>query len=167
MDTDATEPHWYLVQCKPREDQRALENLERQGFQCYLPMHAVERLRAGVLRKVREPLFPGYLFIRLDCVKDNWHPIRSTRGVIGIVRFREYPAPVPDALIEDIQRRLDSQAAAAHFKPGDRVMITQGSFANLEAIFVARDGDARVTLLLNILQSDQTVSFPLAAVRRV
>ena len=139
MDTHPiNESRWYLIQCKPREDQRALENLERQGFQCYLPMYVVEKLRAGVLRKANEPLFPGYLFIRLDCVNDNWRPIRSTRGVTGIVRFDDYPLPVPDSLIEAIQRRIAGEPVAeSHFKAGERVTIIQGGFANIEAVFVA------------------------------
>ena len=57
--------HWYLVHTKPRQEKCALENLQRQGFQCYLPTLLSEKLRQGVLTVVDEPLFPRYLFIRL------------------------------------------------------------------------------------------------------
>jgi hypothetical protein len=28
-----SQPRWYLIQCRARQDERALENLQRQGFE--------------------------------------------------------------------------------------------------------------------------------------
>lgn len=80
-------PRWYLIQCKPRQDSRAEENLTRQDFKCYRPTHRVERVQRGRRTTSMESLFPGYLFIQLDQLNDNWHPIRSTRGVNQLVTF--------------------------------------------------------------------------------
>lgn len=73
-------PRWYLIQCKARQDERALEHLERQGFECYRPLYEKEHIRRGRRELASVALFPSYLFIRLDRVHDNWLPIRSTRG---------------------------------------------------------------------------------------
>jgi len=160
-------PRWYVIQCKPREDGRALEHLERQGFSCYLPTLRVEKRRQGGKVEVQESLFPGYLFIQLDEVNDNWHPIRSTRGVIQMVRFKEYPQPVPDEIIESIRQRLaDNQLRVPYLRPGERVRITEGCFSDLEAIFVANDGTERVMLLMNLLHHEQTLSFPVSSIRK-
>ena len=160
--------HWYLIHCKSRQDERAREHLQRQGFQCYCPMRSVEKLRYGRRFTLAEPLFPGYLFIRLDSVNDNWHPIHSTRGVNGIVRFNQYPLPVQDTIIEQIRTRLEDTATQdPYLKPGDRVHITAGAFSRMEAIFVANDGNERVVLLLNVLQREQEVIFPLGNVRKL
>lgn len=168
MSTLESQLRWYLVQCKAHEDSRALENLERQGFDCYRPARPVVRCREGRKLTAVEPLFPGYLFIHLDRVKDNWAPIRSTRGVSQIVRFNEYPLPVPDRIIEGIRARLAGPVVEEpYLKPGERVRITEGAFSQLEAIFVAHEGDQRVVLLLNILQKDQALSFPLQSVRKI
>lgn len=158
---------WYLVHCKPREDERALVHLERQGFECYWPTRLIERRRQGMRFVQQEALFPRYLFIHLDSVHDNWSSIRSTRGVCGIVRFNEIPLPVSDAIIEGIRRSLVGSDAEPYLKPGERVRITDGPFSQLEAIFVANDGDERVVLLLNILQKEQRLSFPVGSVRKV
>lgn len=165
--SDSQELRWYLIHCKPREDERALENLERQGFECYRPAQLVERRRNGRRCTVPEPLFPNYLFIRLDRVNDNWYPIRSTRGVIHIVRFNEFPLPVADAIIEGIRSRLAAVSVEPYLKPGDRVRIAEGPFSQLEAIFVANDGQNRVVLLLNILRRNQELSFPSETVRKL
>lgn len=165
--SDRSPVRWYVIQCKPRQDRRALAHLECQGFACYLPTRHITRIRAGRKVEVRESLFPGYLFARLDSRKDNWGPIRSTRGVDQIVRFGEHPTPVPDEIIEQIRARLASAPAENDcLKPGERVQITGGVFSQVEAIFVADDGDDRVVLLMNILQREQTVSFPLRNVRK-
>jgi transcriptional antiterminator RfaH len=159
---------WYVIQCKPREERRALANLERQGFCCYLPMRTVEKLRHGCRHDVSEPLFPGYLFIHLNELSDNWHPIRSTRGVIQLVRFREYPIALPDGMIDVIRQRLAGNKSCRDcLEAGDRVRITEGPFADVEAIFVSSDGRERVALLLNVLQREHRLSFPIASVRKV
>ena len=145
------ESRWYLIHCKPREDEREME-----------------RRRAGRKCTVAEPLFPRYLFILLDSVNDNWYPIRSTRGVNQIVRFNEHPLPVRNEIIDGIRRRLAGGGLKEpYLKPGERVQITEGAFSQLEAIFLANDGDQRVVLLLNIMQTDQKVSFPVDFVRKI
>jgi transcriptional antiterminator RfaH len=86
----------YLVHTKIRQESVAQENLERQGFECFLPQIHVEKLRKGQLRVVREALFPRYLFIRLETGIDaqSWGPIRSTLGVSRLVTFGQTPAKV-------------------------------------------------------------------------
>jgi len=159
---------WYLIQCKPRQDARALENLQRQDFVCYRPVRVVERSREGGARGGDDALFPGYLFIRLNRATDNWRAINSTRGVHRIVRFDAFPVPVPDDLIDSIRARLASPLAwEPYLKPGDRVRIADGAFMQTEAIFLADDGDQRVVLLLNILQTEQRLSFPAASIRKI
>lgn len=163
--SEVTGKHWYLVQCKPRQDLRALEHLERQGYQCLLAMHQVELLCNGQLKKSNELLFPGYLFIHLDKVEDNWLPIRSTRGVNQIVGFGGYPTIVPDTIIDRINQR-DMTPAPALIE-GERVHLDQPNLNQLDAIFIARDGDERVMLLLNILRRKITVSVPISRVRKI
>jgi transcriptional antiterminator RfaH len=159
---------WYLIHCKPRQDERALENLERQEFECFRPTRRVDKVLSGRRREVVESLFPSYLFIHLDSVNDNWRPVCSTRGVNRIVRFNEQPTPVADSLIENIRRRVEAAPVKeTYLKPGDRVVVSDGGFANVEAIFVSDDGDERVMLLLNILRSQHVLSFPLGSVRKL
>jgi transcriptional antiterminator RfaH len=159
---------WYLVQCRPRQDGRALEHLERQGFECYRPVYERERIRGGRKNLGKAALFPNYIFIRLDQIHHNWLPIRSTRGVAQIVRFNAYPLPVADEIIEQIRRRIEGEPLREpYLHSGERVVITEGSFSGIEAIFVASDGDERVMLLLNILQSDQMLGFAVQCVRKL
>ena len=94
---------WFVVHTKPRQEQRALENLQRQGFAAWLPMLSVEKFRRGRLEKVVEPMFSRYLFIQLDKVSSNWSPIRSTMGVSKLVTFGNQPAAVPPDIVDALR----------------------------------------------------------------
>lgn len=157
------ERRWYLVQCKPRESFRAEVNLKNQGFHCFHPTYPVSRKISGTVRSVIAPLFPHYLFILLHTT-DNWSTIRSTRGVCGIVCFDGIPASLDQHIISDLQRhcaKLNGQAAEPMFKPGGRVLITEGCFKNLEAIVKTASDEERVILLINLLNREQQVELSL------
>lgn len=146
---------WHLVHCKPRQEDKAQINLERQAYQTYLPKLCHTSQPGGKRLQIIEPLFPRYLFIQLDNVNDNWAPIRSTVGVTSLVRFGETPAVVPDEIIAYLRGRENDYGL--HFlvtppiEPGSKVRIVKGPMQGYEAIFLAKSGRDRVAILLNIL----------------
>lgn len=146
---------WYLVYAKPRQEAVAQQNLERQGYQTYLPLVSHLRRRNGRRLNVVAPMFPRYLFIYLDDRSDNWAPIRSSRGVISLVRFGPSAAKVPDSLVAALRGREDERGVQVlpteEYRPGSRVRITEGSFSGYQAVFLAKTGRDRVVLLLDIL----------------
>lgn len=157
---------WYLIQTKPRQEARAEEHLRRQDFECFRPLRAAAK-KIAAKAQAEEALFPGYLFIHMDQVHDNWYPIRSTRGVSRIVTFGGHPVPVRDNLIEQIRQRLCTPAPALRFTQGDQVMITTGSWCDVEAIFLTTDGTERAVILLNMLQRQQKVVLPISSLSRI
>ncbi|MFM8340314.1 MAG: transcription/translation regulatory transformer protein RfaH [Fluviibacter sp.] len=148
---------WYLVQSKPRNEARALENLLRQGYETYLPLIEVERLQRGKLLKKEEPLFPRYLFLHLEEGNDNLGPIRSTLGIAGMVRFDQTYAAVPDPVIEGIRERT-REIKETLFAPGDAVQVVSGPLVGLEGVFEIADGEQRSFVLLEFMQKQQRVS---------
>ncbi|MDR2678111.1 MAG: transcription/translation regulatory transformer protein RfaH [Zoogloeaceae bacterium] len=149
--------YWFLIHTKPRQEVCALENLERQGYECYLPLLRVEKLRRRQVVVTEEALFPRYLFIRLgeESTGKSWHPIRSTRGVSQLVRFGSEPARVADELIDLIREKesaTDTEAPRALYQPGDRLTITSGAFAGVDGIYQTMDGEQRVIMLIELMQ---------------
>jgi transcriptional antiterminator RfaH len=146
--------HWYLIHTKPRQEKCALQNLEQQGYQCYLPILPKEKLTKGAIALSEEPLFPRYLFIKLaqDFMAKSWSPIRSTKGVSRLVRFGAEPAKVDEALVNVLRCHEESALADPErlFTKGQRVQLTQGPFAGIEAIYQMADGDRRVMVLIEI-----------------
>lgn len=147
---------WYAVFCKPRQETVAETNLANQGFGVYLPRLTGTRRRAGRWIDTVEPLFPRYLFVAAELEAQSLAPIRSTKGVNGLVRFGGEPAVVPDRLIAALRQREDA-ATGLHdcrrplFAPGDRVKLMGGPLAGLDGVFAAETGDMRVIVLMELL----------------
>ncbi len=164
--------HWHLLMSKPREDERAEQHLLNQGYELFRPILRQMAIRKGKQVAVLEPLFPRYLFIRLDDVLSNWATIRSTRGVAGMVRFTELPAKVPDSLIEFIRSQctkgniIDTTEEKPYvFSQGDEIEITEGSFRGIKAIIKEQIAQDRVLLLLNLLGKEQELEVSLNQVK--
>ena len=154
-DNQSPQKSWYLVYAKPRQEALAQANLERQRYGVYLPKVRLLRRRRGRQEAVVEPLFPRYLFIHLDTQSDNWGPIRSTFGVAALVRFGAEPAQVPDELVAHLKAQEGQDGlhewAEPKIKVGDRVRVAEGPLKGYEGILLAKNGQERVMLLLEML----------------
>lgn len=153
---------WYLVQTKPRQEFRAMEQLQKQDYHCFLPTLKVERLRRGKLETCIEPLFSRYLFVQLG-TDSNWMPIRSTRGVSKLVAFGNRFATLPEVCVEALR---DSTQRECLFEPGERVAIMAGPFSGLEGIYQKPDGDARALILIELMSQPQKLKFAVETLRK-
>lgn len=163
--------HWYLIYTKPRQEKCALQNLEQQGYQCYLPLLPKEKLRQGALALSEEPLFPRYLFIKLaqDFMAKSWSPIRSTKGVSRLVRFGAEPAKIDDALVDLLRAHEASVLGEPErlFRPGERVQLTKGPFAGIEGVYQMADGDRRVMVLIELMSKRVVVPVEIGVLRKL
>jgi transcriptional antiterminator RfaH len=159
---------WYLVHTKPRQEDVALANLERQGYACYLPQMSIERIRRRKAEIATEPMFPRYLFVRLDSSDQgkSWSPIRSTLGVSQLVHFGTRAAKVDDVLVDLLRQREQFMPANGMFNNGDTVMITDGPFAGIEAIYKTADAERRAFILLEILSKPVSLQIEVGQLRK-
>ncbi|WP_188109785.1 transcription/translation regulatory transformer protein RfaH [Pseudohalioglobus sediminis] len=160
--------HWYTVQSKPRQENLARQNLDRQGFTTYLPLITQRKRRRNQWTQVTEPLFPRYLFIHVDPSQQSLAPVRSTLGVSQLVRFGQLLRPVPDAVIDYLRamETADTGAREDHsprYQPGDRVEILEGPFAGLSGVYQMQDSDHRALLLVELLGRSNPVTVELDA----
>jgi transcriptional antiterminator RfaH len=155
--------NWYLIKTKSRQEHVAIKNLENQKYSTYCPTVKIKNKHMV--------LFPGYLFIYLDKEKENWSPIRSTKGVSNFVRFGLNFAQVPDTVIkflksnEHINKEKFNNLKS--FKLGDKIQITDGVFKNCVAIFNSSKPQERVVLLMNILGQQQSITIKQESVIRL
>ncbi|AGA31773.1 Transcriptional activator RfaH [Thioalkalivibrio nitratireducens DSM 14787] len=159
--------HWYAVHCKPNQDERAEDQLRNQGFEVFRPRIRCRRRARQRYRAVIESMFPRYLFVELDDASQDWSPIRSTRGVTGLVRMGGRIPHVPDPVIDALRRRVDADdcieiTPEEGFQPNQPVLITEGPLAGFQALFKARNSQERVVVLLNLMQ----VTLPVHAITR-
>lgn len=164
--TEANNTAWYVVHTKPRQEGRALENLQNQGFTCFLPTMQVQKVRNQRVQVVTEPMFSRYLFIQLDDRTQNWGPIRSTLGVSKLVSFGSQPAKVPPEFVAFLQE-APLEILERLFAPGDTVQVTAGPLKGLEGKYLAHDGETRAYVLIELLGQPQKLRMDMEALRVV
>jgi transcriptional antiterminator RfaH len=144
---------WYVAQTKFAQEKRAEQQLQSQGVTCLLPVFSEVRLRDGQVWAVKaQPLFPNYIFVRFDPEVVHTTAIKSTRGISSLVSFGGLPSVVPDNVIARLQQGWDNAPLIAEMPVhGDRVVIRDGVFEGLDAVWYEPDGMKRAILLLNLM----------------
>lgn len=161
---------WFLVQTKPQQETRALENLQQQGVNAFCPQVLVEKLSRGKRKVSKEVLFPNYLFVEFDQEAVSALSINYTRGVNRIVSFGNVPSQVPDQLISQLKERIDQsdQSMITELpEKGENLEVLDGPFRGLNAIFSQIDGDSRAIVLITILSQKVKAVLPLSSLARV
>lgn len=150
---------WYVVQTKPREEKIAELNLKRQDFEVFLPLCRKIVNHARKKQAVLSPLFPGYLFIKLDAEGYDWRSVNGSRGVRRLVGSNPVkPESMPEPVMDELIRRCDQQSTYLPDEllyPGNVVKIAVGPFLDRLAVVDKLDANGRVSLLLEILGSRQ------------
>ena len=157
MDTQSySKPQWFLIYTKPRQEERAKENLENQGFETFLPMIAFEKIKQPKLYSLK-PMFPRYLFTQFNAEKNNWVHVKSTRGVSHVIRFGNKLTEVPNSVIDYLKSKVDDndvlnlQTTRNKFQKGDELVIKQGVLQGKDATFLSMSGKERVRVLLSLM----------------
>jgi len=159
---------WYVIGAKLRREQFAQEQLARREVVTFLP-RIVEPLRFDG-RSVIAPLFPGYLFVRID-IEEQYCDVVWTPGVRKFIGFGTMPSPVDDAVVEFLQERTGEEGilrAMPVFHSGDRVRITHGPLEGLVGIIESPGcGRGRVRVLMELLRRQTRVEVPQQMIERI
>ena len=147
--------NWFAVQCKPWHEAFGAETVASLGLEAFFPQCQRNKKICGKMRRVTEPLFPGYFFARF-CPRLSSHAIGYSRGVLRIVSAGDTPLAIDDEIIETIRARQNDDGYVALTEPawrtGDRVLIEEGPFEGLTGIFQSElDGKDRILVLLEAL----------------
>ena len=146
-----------LIYTKAKQEKKANENLQKQGFKTFLPLIVPTNKNSEFNSPV--PVFPRYFFAQINLELDNWTVINSTYGVSHIVMFSEKFTSIPNNIIQLIQDKLNEKGiykediSIVDYQKGDPVSIKEGRFAGVDAIFLSKKSKDRVRLLLKLLNT--------------
>ena len=162
--------HWFVVQSKPREEERALHYLREKGFDTYLPRMEVVSVRKLKNVKSEKPLFPGYLFCRFNKEDEILAHVRWTRGVKKLLPESVNPIPVENEVVKAIQslQQKDGVIRKQPFHKNDRIRIARGPMKNILGVFDHWSSDnGRVKVLLQFLNYQASVELHHSLVEKV
>ena len=95
---------YYVIHTKPKQEDKVLFNLKRQGFKTWSPMYKKTlKLKSKILIKT-EHFFPGYIFVILDLYKDNWSKIQNTYGVKYLISIDGKPKALEDSILLTLKK---------------------------------------------------------------
>lgn len=159
---------WYVVRSKPRREAYAQDQLLRRGVETFLP-RILESL-APRLEPTVGPLFPGYLFARVDLLS-QYNSVIWAPGVRRFVAFGEIPAAVDPAVVSFLRERCGREGVVRvvrTFQDGDVVRIVRGPLGGLIGVVQGEvSGQARVRILMELLRRRTQVSVPVQLVEHV
>ncbi len=164
---------WFVMYTKPRQEAVAVDNLERQQYRVFFPKAKVRKRKSGMpAAEVVEPLFPRYMFVKLESGVDDFSKLRSTKGCVDLVKFGGKATPVPDELIDLIQAQVDDSdqldlAAVSLPAVGSTVRVEEGPFEGLLGTIANHKSADRVLVLLNVLGAQRRVELGAGQVEKV
>jgi len=154
---------WYAIQTKVNREKDVERRLKDLRLEVFLPWMRARRRIGSRFHWVLAPLFPGYVFCRLDMVVSG-KAARYSPGVKDFLTFGSRIAEVSENIIEVLRERCPGGVAEidpVNAKPGDIVRINEGPFSGLEAIFEEKlKGSERVAVLLDILGRQTRIVLP-------
>jgi transcription antitermination factor NusG len=157
---------WYALHVRPRYEKQISQTLKSKGFEEFLPIYSSRRRWSDRWKTVEFPLFPGYMFCRLN--EEIRLPILTIPGVIRIVGVGGKWISVSEQEIQAVQKIVESGLAAEpwpYLKTGQHVLITEGKLAGLEGIFLKKKGVHRLVISIGLLQRSVAVEIDAAWVR--
>ena len=150
--------HWFALRVRSNFERTVSAILRNKGFQEFYPTYRASRRWSDRLKEGEVPLFPGYLFCRLN--ENDRFPVLSTSGVVQIVGIGKIPVPVAPAELEAIWRVTHSDLIVnpcPYLETGDAVIIETGPLAGLHGILLECKKKTRLVVSVTLLQRSVAV----------
>ena len=151
---DATR-RWFAAYTSSRHEKRVAEHLAMRDVEVFLPLYAaMHRWNNGCKVKVELPLFPGYIFVRIQ--RQERVRVLEAPGVLSLVGRGSVPSSLPDLEIEALRASLHLRKLEPHpyLVVGERVRIKYGPAAGIEGVLLRKKNNFRVVLTLtNVMRS--------------
>ena len=122
---------WALIYTKPRHEKKVFGQLTEMGLNSFLPLTQKIRTWRNQKKYVNEPMFPGYVFIKVNKPEDYYKSLECY-GSLYYVKFGKEIAKVNNETIDKlkiiVEEKLDVEVSDTRFSPGQIVEIKKGVF---------------------------------------
>ena len=145
---------WFILQYKPNAHHKAIKNLNRQGFETFLPLIDATARKLSRFVNTSIPLFPGYMFVRFDKAESEWHKINNSYGVSRLITFDSNLKSIPTSFVDHLMKRYDLSGKLLpikKLKKGDQVKVLKGPFSNFIATVETYETDQRIWVLMDLM----------------
>ncbi len=157
--SSTTLERWFALRVKSRCEKIVATMAQNKGFEEFLPLYHARHRWSDRVKSVELPLFPGYLFCRL-----NPHyrlPLLTIPGVLHFVGIGRTPIAIEDAEIAAIKTAVGSGMMTEPWpflEIGQRVRLDEGPLTGLEGILVGTSKGQRIVVSVTLLKRSVAVA---------
>jgi transcription antitermination factor NusG len=156
--TDSASYPWFALRVKSRSEKIVSSIARNKGFEEFLPLYQSRRRWSDRFKSVDVPLFPGYVFCRLN--PEFRLPLLTIPGVLSFVGIGKVPVPIDDAEMAAIQTAIGSGLLAEPYpflEVGQRVRIAEGPLTGIEGLLVEVRKQQRLAVSVTLLKRSVAV----------
>ena len=147
---------WYVIYVRSRHEKNVHSVLLDKGIDASLPMRTVVREWSDRKKKVKLPLFRGYVFVNIDLKIDNLN-VLQTQGVVKFIGIRKEPSRIPNEQIHwmhMLAAEPTTVRAEKEIPLGQRVRVMIGPFKGTEGMVKRVGSRSRLVVLIeSIMQA--------------
>ncbi len=151
---------WFAIHTRSKCEKKVATLLCGIQINHFLPIVKEVRFWSDRRKVIDQPLFPGYVFVRIPCEDKTRISVLRTDGVVGFVGIRGQGIPIPDTEIENIQTLLSSRVQVEPYpflRVGQKVRIRGGCMDGIEGILTAKNSEQCVVISINLIQRSLAV----------
>lgn len=140
-------PQWYVVYTMPKSERKVAARIADMGIESYLPLHKVVRQWSDRKKKLEVPLFPNYVFVKVDAILRV--SLFSIKELTKFVSIEKQPVVIDEKEILAIKKVLNNEEEVVpdhYFQEGVKVRVRGGHFDGLEGIIIKRRGRTRLLI---------------------
>ena len=159
--------NWYALAVQPRKELFVEQQLAKSNYRVVCPRYHKLVRHARQTKSVLAPLFPGYLFVELNLDAQSWRKANWMQGSIGLIKFDNRPARLPDEFVESFITGLGENGLAAFdhdLNVGDRVQAIGGAFDRLIGEVISMSDSERVKILMEALNRKVEITLPKSSI---
>jgi len=152
------ERKWFAVFTVPQNERSVAKHLDTRRFESYLPTcESVSVWKNRQRVKISRPLFPAYVFARIDPSERS--SILRVPGVLRIVGKSSGPIPIPASEIEFLRSDFCRHRVEPYGElvVGEKVRIKSGSMQGVEGTLVRKKSSLRFVLSLELINQHAAV----------
>ncbi len=156
----ADEAAWFAIQTRARSEKKVSAQLETKGVRVFLPVISQVHRWSDRRQLVHLPLFPGYVFVRIDPKSELRLSVLTTMGVYSFVGAGGAGLPIPDKQIDDVRTIVTNPVPFTLYpflRVGQRVRVKGGCLDGIEGTLISRDSEHRLVVSVELVRRSVAV----------
>jgi transcription antitermination factor NusG len=152
MEIKQSDPKWHVVYTRPKSERKVASRISAMGIESFLPMHKVVRQWSDRKKKLVVPLFPNYVFVKVDAANRGY--LFSIKEFVTFISIERKPVVLREKEIMAIKQIVDENVEVLeedYFQQGMKVRIKHGQFEGLEGIILKKYGNTRLLVKIDTI----------------